>query len=113
MHFAVDETIERFIGRTFKIVNIPSKPMPEGFKIWVLVNKGYILNWFWHVKGDKAGLIDLDKTFTEEGFLKTQAVVLNLLTQHNAKSNEPFYPPGKHVIWLDNLFISVKLFTQL
>jgi len=37
-HFAVDETIERFMGRAPEIVNIPSKPTPEGFKIWVLAN---------------------------------------------------------------------------
>ena len=37
-YLAVDETIERFMGRAPEIVNIPSKPTPEGFKIWVLAN---------------------------------------------------------------------------
>lgn len=37
-HLAVDETIERFMGRAPEIVNIPTKPTPEGFKIWVLAN---------------------------------------------------------------------------
>ena len=32
-HLAVDETIQRFMGRAKEIVNIPSKPTPEGFKI--------------------------------------------------------------------------------
>jgi hypothetical protein len=113
-HLAVDETIERFMGRAPEIVNIPSKPTPEGFKIWVLANGGYILDWLWHARGDKAGPVDLDETFTEEeGFSKTQAVVLDLLTQRDAESNEPLYPPGKHVVWLDNLFTSVKLLTRL
>ena len=44
-HLAVDETIERFIGRALEIVNIPSKPTPEGFKIWVLANQGCVLDW--------------------------------------------------------------------
>ena len=102
------------MGRAPEIVNIPSKPPPEGFKIWVLANEGYILDWLWHARGDKAGPIDLDETFTEEeGFSKTQAVVLDLLTQRDAESNEPLYPPGKHVVWLDNLFTSVKLLTRL
>ena len=80
-YLAVDETIKRFMGRAPEIVNIPSKLTPEGFKIWVLANEGYILDWLWHARGDKAGPVDLDKIFTkEEGFLKTQAVVLNLLT---------------------------------
>jgi Transposase IS4 len=33
MYLAVDETIKRFMGRAPKIVNIPSKPTPKGFKI--------------------------------------------------------------------------------
>lgn len=32
-HLTVDETIVRFMGRAKEIVNIPSKPTPEGFKI--------------------------------------------------------------------------------
>ena len=32
-HLAVDETIQRFMGRVKEIVNIPSKPTSEGFKI--------------------------------------------------------------------------------
>ena len=68
----------------------------------------------WHAKGDKKGPVDLDTTFTEEeGFSKTQAVVLDLLTQRNADTNEPLYPPGRHIVWLDNLFTSVKLLTRL
>ena len=112
-HLAVDETIERFMGRAPKIVNIPTKLIPEGFKIQVLANEGYILDWLQHARGDKAGLVNLDETFTEEGFLKMQAVVLDLLTQRNAELNEPLYPPGKHVVWLNNLFISVKLLARL
>ena len=70
-HLTVDETIQRFTGRTSEIVNIPSKPTPEGFKIWILANEGYVLDWIWHAKGDK-GPIDLDNYYTEvEGFSKT------------------------------------------
>jgi hypothetical protein len=38
IYLTVDETIERFTGRTPEIVNIPTKPTPEGFKIWMLGN---------------------------------------------------------------------------
>jgi len=94
-----------------EIVNIPFKPTPEGFKIWILVNEGYILDFMWHAKGDKKGPVDLDKSFLDEGFSKTQAVVLDLLLQKDAKTDERLYPPGQHVVWLDNLFTSVKLLT--
>ena len=32
-HLAVDESIQRFMGRSSEIVNIPTKPTPEGFKV--------------------------------------------------------------------------------
>ena len=50
-HLAVDESIQRFMGRAKEIVNIPSKPTPEGFKIWILANEGYVLDWIYHSKG--------------------------------------------------------------
>ncbi len=50
-HVAIDETIQRFTGRTEETVNIPSKPVPEGFKIRVLANQGYVLDWLYHAKG--------------------------------------------------------------
>ena len=68
----VNKTIQCFIGCTFETINIPSKLTLEGFKIWVLANKGYILDWLWHTKGDKKGPVNLDISFTEDkGFLKT------------------------------------------
>ena len=45
LHLAVDETIQRFMGRAPEIVNILIKPTPEGFKIWILANQGYVLDW--------------------------------------------------------------------
>ena len=82
-HLAVDETIQRFMGRAKEIVNIPSKPTPEGFKIWVLANEGYVLDWIYHAKGSGKhdGPQDLDNFWTDNlGFSRTQAVVLNLVT---------------------------------
>ena len=70
------------MGHAPEIVNIPPKLTPEGFKIWVLANKGYILDWLWHAKGDKKRPVDFNTSFTEDkGFSKTQALVLNLFMQ--------------------------------
>ena len=41
---AVDECIEGFTGRTNDTVNIPTKPTPIGFKIWVLMDQGYVFD---------------------------------------------------------------------
>ena len=60
------------MGRAYEVVNILSKPTPEGFKIWVLANQGYMLDWMYYVKGNKAGPVDLDDFWTEDrGFSKT------------------------------------------
>ena len=109
-HLAVDETIQRFMGRAKEIVNIPSKPTPEGFKIWVLANQGYVLDWMYHAKGRNKGdgPQDLDVYWTDRlGFTQTQAVVLDLVAQDGI-SKDHF-----HIIWLDNLFTSARLLTQL
>ena len=67
------------MGYAPKIINILFKSIPKGFKVQVLVNKGYILDFIWHTKGDKKGPVNLDKFFINKGFLKIKAVVLDLL----------------------------------
>jgi len=105
---AIDECIEGFTGRTSDTVNIPTKPTPIGFKIWTLADSGYVIDLLWHVKGDgkDQGPQGLRTTWEEQGFSRTQAVVLELMTR---MPNE-----GKgHAVWLDNLFTSSKLLTTL
>ena len=107
-HLTVDESIQRFQDRSVVTVNISSKPVSKGYKIWVLVNAGYVLDWLFYVKGDKLGPIDLDDWWIkDEGFLKTQAVVLDLLTQQGIDNN------NKHVVWFDNFFTSARLLSVL
>ena len=96
------------MGRAHEIVNIPSKPTPEGFKIWVLANQGYVLDWMFYAQGDKNGPVNLDDWRTMwPGFSKTQAVVLDLVSQEGISKN------NNHVIWLDNLFTFTSLLTVL
>ena len=98
------------MGRAKEIVNIPSKPTPEGFKIWVLANEGYILDWLYHAKGSNKndGPQDLCDYWTKHlGFNQTQAVVLDLVTQDGIAKDH------SHIIWLDNLFTSARLLSQL
>ena len=88
------------MGRAPEIVNIPSKPIPKGFKIQVLVNKGYILDFIQYAKGNNKGLVDLDKfQVEEEGFLKTQAVVMDFLTQEDLETSQRLYL-AKYIYYL-------------
>ncbi len=105
---AIDECIEGFTGRTSDTVNIPTKPTPIGFKIWVLADQGYVFDLLWHVKGDgkDEGPQGLRTAWEKQGFSKTQAVVLELMTRM------PNQGKG-HAVHLDNLFTSSKLLTTL
>ena len=105
---AIDECIEGFTGRTSDTVNIPTKPTLIGFKIWVLADQGYVFDLLWHVKGDgkDQGPQGLHTIWEKQGFSKTQAVILKLVTRM------PNQGKG-HAIHLDNLFTSSKLLTTL
>ena len=77
-----------------------------------MANQGYVLDWLWHAKGDCKGPVNLDEYWTKnKGFLKTQAVVMDLLVEE--LDGKRYFERGKHIIWLDNLFTSVKLLAQL
>ena len=52
-------------------------------------------------------------SFIKDGFTKTEAVVLNLLLQEDAETKERLYPPHQHIVWLDNLFTTIKLLLRL
>lgn len=95
----------QFQGRAKETVKMPSKPIPQDFKIWCLANLGYLLNWCFHAREE--GPVNLSNYWhTGHGFSKTQAVVLDLVCQlPNQGSN--------HVVWMDNLFTSVRLLTTL
>ena len=105
---AIDECIEGFTGRSSDTVNIPTKPIPIGFKIWVLGDQGYVFDLLWHVRGDgkDEGPQGLRTIWKEQGFSRTQSVVLELMTR---------MPNGGkgHAVHLDNLFTSSKLLTTL
>ena len=107
-HLTVDETIQRFQGRSEATVNIPSKPVPKGFKIWVLANAGYVLDWLYHEKGENKGPVDLNIEYTKIwGFTKTEAVVIHLLQQKGIADD------FRHVVWLDNLFTGARMLSKL
>ena len=66
------------------------------------------------MKGNNKGLVDLDKFWMEEeGFLKIQVVVMDLLTQEDLEMGQRLYQLNMYTIWLDNLFTFIKLLQRL
>ena len=96
------------MNKVFETVNISSKSVSEDFKVWILVSSDYVLNWLYHAKDDKKESINLNEYWTKtEGFFKMQAVVLDLLYQHDIFNQQ------QHIVWLDNLFTSARLLNVL
>ena len=44
-NLTIDKVIFKFEERTTQKITIPDKPIPTGFKIFVLGDSGYIYNW--------------------------------------------------------------------
>jgi len=103
---AIDECMIRFTGRSHDIMTIPSKPIPTGYKVWAVAQKGYILSWLWHSKG--TGPRGIGKVPCALGCNKTAATVPHLLGLLPKRTTESPY-----IVWLDNLFSSTKLFRYL
>ena len=41
-HIAIDEAMIAYRGRSPDTIKIKNKPISEGFKVWVLVETGYV-----------------------------------------------------------------------
>lgn len=107
IHLIVNENIQRFMNKINEIINISSKSMIENFKIWILINVEYVFDWMFHVKNDKKNSVNLNKIFVNMKFFKIQIVVFDFVNQKNIKKN------FRHVIWVNNFFIDVSLFSEL
>ncbi len=101
---AVDEVMQRFKGRSHDTLTILTKPTPEGYKIWVIADEGYVLVWTYHQRGKRPLDVKVPK---ELGSNKTATVVVDLLDR---LSKQPGYAYG---VFLDNLFTSHKLLLYL
>ena len=99
---AINECMARFIECAKEKITIPTKPIPTGFKGWIISDNGYFIHWFWHVKGD--GPQGISRVPKPLGRNKIAAVVLVLL-----KTLRPKDPIRGYSVTLDNLFIFTKL----
>ena len=107
---AVDEVMVRFEGQSIQVTTIPRKPIPTGFKVWSITQRGFLLVWNYHAPGKGGGPLNTPcprelggHGKSGRGGNKTQAVVLKLLKR---LPNKPYY------LFMDNLFTS-KRFLKL
>ncbi|KFA79912.1 hypothetical protein S40288_10407, partial [Stachybotrys chartarum IBT 40288] len=110
-----------FEGRAYEKTKVPKKPTPIGFKVWVVAQQGYFLQWIWHTpKSMPAGIRKLREGSQQQGSHRgrkrkagadievalnpTQAVVILLVSR---------LPAAIYHVFLDNLFSSPHLFRAL
>jgi hypothetical protein len=107
----------RYLVRTFETTTVPSKPIPDGYKIWGAASDSYLLCWNWHRPKEPYGPVAIDpqiqesqprgkKRKREEGITlnPTQSVVIALVDT---------LPKARYHVFLDNLFTSPDLFRAL
>ncbi|KAF6523619.1 hypothetical protein HZS61_012118 [Fusarium oxysporum f. sp. conglutinans] len=104
-----------YTGRSKQTTLVKGKPTPVGFKIWVIAQQGYFLQWLWHVKASPVTAItvklEAPKPYGKKGKLRTetplsntQSVVVHLLKRLTTAT---------YHVFTDNLFSSPQLFRLL
>jgi hypothetical protein len=114
-HLAIDESMTLFMGRAHETTTIECKAASTGYKVWMLGDHGYIIDWRFHSKGTSAtdGPYKIQSCWKKDGFSATHAVVLDIALSQGLVTGTQLLPPATHILWLDNLFTTVKLLRRL
>jgi hypothetical protein len=49
----------RYLGRSLETITVPNKPIPKGYKVWVIADRGFFLRWIWHKPGEQNGPVGM------------------------------------------------------
>ena len=113
-HLAVDECMIRYTGRSLDTTFIRNKPIPLGFKIWVIAQYGFFIHWLWHVKDSPYGIAAIPKKGGKKRALVTDDKMIPLNnTQAVIIALYNLLPQGIYHVFLDNLFPSADLLRSL
>ncbi|KAI8687201.1 Piggybac transposable element-derived protein 4 [Fusarium sp. Ph1] len=124
-HLAIDECMVRFTGRSNETTVVKGKPIPRGFRIWVVAQQGFFIHWFWHITGAQYGAVGVELppakrrcTRRTQGSQETQEgssdepIALNS-TQSVVVALANTLPKATYHVFVDNLFSSADLFRSL
>lgn len=102
-----------FQGRSHHIIKLPNKPIPIGYKVWILRDNSYVYDWLWHSGDDgpegipKRGIIieqKIPKGPIMIHLASTFALVIRL-----AQRLREYYPQRIFCLYLDNLFLNTHV----
>jgi Transposase IS4 len=99
---AIDEIMVRFFGRSHDTCKMPNKPIKQGYKIFALANSSYV--WYFQLSLKEHGISELEKV---DGLTPTGSMVLQMAQLL------PKFPNAYYVLYMDNYFTSIPLFSAL
>jgi hypothetical protein len=99
---AIDEIMVRFYGRSSDTCKMPNKPIKQGYKIFALAENGYV--WHFQLSSKQHGIGELQKV---DELTPTGSIVLQMARLL------PKFPNSHYVLYLDNYFTSIPLFSML
>jgi hypothetical protein len=123
-NLAVDECMVRYTGKCDTKTTVKGKPDPVGFKIWVIAQQGFFLQWLWHIRDATYGTVGIDhppkksstrsraKVVGKELATEEKPVALNP-TQAVVIALANLLPKATYHVFIDNLFSSSGLFRSL
>jgi len=99
---AINEIIVRFYGRSSDTCKMPNKPIKQGYKIFALIENGYV--WHFQLSLKQHGIRELHKV---DELTPTRSIVLQMARLLPKFSN------SHYILYLDNYFTLIPLFLML
>lgn len=104
---SIDEMMVRFVGRSFHTVQVPGKPIPKGYKILVLSERGYTYDFLFTSRVDSfSGLENPDHYDKPIQLSPTSRAVLKMCLHLPYETNS-------FTLYCDNYFSNIPLFQVL
>jgi hypothetical protein len=101
-----------YTGRAKETVNLPSKPTPKGYKIWVLaLQHGYVYPWRWHslIDGPEGISRSSRKVYQPVPMVPVILAPTYLVVQDLYQELQTTEFGVKRLVFLDNLFLTLAL----
>ena len=99
---AIDEIMVCFYGWSADTCKMPNKPITQGYKIFALADNSYV--WHFQLSSRQHGIGELEKV---DELTPTGSIVLQMARLL------PKFPNSHFVIYIDNYFTSIPLFSIL
>ncbi|RKK10693.1 hypothetical protein BFJ66_g14430 [Fusarium oxysporum f. sp. cepae] len=81
-NLTVDERMVPFTGRSKETPIFKGKPTPIGFKVWVIMQQGFLLQWLWHIKASSYNTVTAELPTPQRHSKKGKLLTENSLRKY-------------------------------